>query len=156
MAISQVVSCVLLTLSVTGVPLAVARDNSADRTNIYASVISAEMRAANLAPKQRICLSLEGQAAPTKALQQSLKARGIRILRGGSNCFRKLEYVVSIQRVTFFSGQKAEVLVKTADSTMSEVDFGVILRHGTYLLDDASGEWKVVEYRKRPIPRVSQ
>lgn len=39
MAIFQVLSCVLLTLSVMGVPLAVARDNSAERTNIDASVM---------------------------------------------------------------------------------------------------------------------
>ena len=93
---------------------------------------------------------MQHEASPTKSLEHSLTAKGIRIIRGGSKCFRRVGYVVSVERVTFRSEHQAEVLVKTSDLTMSEVDFGLRLRHGTYSLDNTSGEWKVLGYEEAP------
>ena len=144
----------LLVLSAFLLPLGIADDDLANTTSVYASVIRAEMSAAQLAPRQRVCLSLEHEASPTKSLEHSLTAKGIRIIHGGgSKCFRRFGYVVSIERVTFRSEHQAEVLVETSDLTMSEVDFGLRLRHGTYSLDNTSGEWKILGYKEAPHGR---
>lgn len=143
-----VVRCTLLVCSGALVPPLVAEDNLADKSDVYVPVILAEVKVAQIGPNQQVCLALEHDAIPTKALQQALRARGVRIVRGGPKCSRRFLYTISIEQVTLLTERNADVSVQTLDLTLSEVDFGLILRHGTYSLEFASGEWKIVGYKK--------
>jgi hypothetical protein len=115
--------------------------DASERNAILESVIRAELQGTTWSAKQKLCLAVDGDT-PDRQLLIDLRQRGLN-RHEHSACTGRTGTFSRSLRINSSEGDRAQVTAEVADNSLREVDFGVLVRKGTYPLIRQKEQWTV-------------